>query len=126
MKPQIEVPRKSQIEREAGLGAIGSMENGLADTYTLFFQAVKQAARPDKLSRQYTQGAKDSEDAGPRRYDHQDTDGQERKSDENFEEPLRLVNRPNDHSRSPVQLPNTIRHNGREKTSRVPQHVDFH
>jgi hypothetical protein len=71
----------------------------LAKAHTLLFEAVEEAASPDEFSGEHAQGKENSESTGSRCDDHDDTNGEERESEQNLEEPLGLVDRLDDHFR---------------------------
>ena len=109
------------------LGAVGGGAESCTEADALLLDPVKKAASPDKLGRENTQREDNGEGAGARSEHHDDAKNQKCKSDENFEEPLGLLNCLNNHCRS--HSPSQSLHVGcssRANASEKPQHADFH
>ena len=95
-----DVAEASNRGRVLGGAIIGRTKHSLADAHALLFQSIQQTPRPDELRCKYAQREHDGQNARPGGDDHQHTNQQERKSDEDLEEAPGLLKCLNDHSTS--------------------------
>lgn len=73
------------------------MQNALPQSHPLFFHAIEQAARPHEFGRQDTECEEDGEGSWAGGYYHYDAETEKGEANHDFEEPLGLLNCPNDH-----------------------------
>jgi hypothetical protein len=91
MKPQLRLigtqENPGRNFRRSG-GAIGTRENRFPQSCLLLFQFVEQAARPHKLRTEDTQSKKDGKQSGPGREYHHQAERENRKAENDSDNPL--------------------------------------
>ena len=88
--------RRNRPETTSG-GAIRTRENGIADTSTLFLEAVEQATRPNELRGENSESEQNGQPAGARGDDHDHAQGEQSETENDLHEAFRLLKTLNQH-----------------------------